>query len=105
MSGPVGSRLFRHGGGMPPVTLAEPSNRYLSSAECEEIAPLRARIRACGSLRAQFGRDPGTISRQLRRNVATRVAVSLRTSRALTVPRARSRSKRQGHVTADVVLS
>ncbi len=38
----VGSRWFREGGGMPTVTQAPPSGRYLSLAEREEIAILRA---------------------------------------------------------------
>ena len=48
------------------------SGRYLSSAEREEIAVLRAR--ACGvrEIVRQLGRSPSTISRQLRRNAATR---------------------------------
>ena len=37
VSTPVGSRWFRHGGGMPPMSLAVPSGRYLSFAEREEI--------------------------------------------------------------------
>ncbi len=46
----VGSRWFREAGGMPPTTLAPsskpPSERYLSFAEREELALLRAR--GCG---------------------------------------------------------
>jgi hypothetical protein len=41
VSGPVGVRWSREGGGMPTVTLAPPSGRYLSFAEREEIALLR----------------------------------------------------------------
>jgi transposase, IS30 family len=41
-----GVRWFRKGGGMPSVTLAPLSGRYLSFAEREEIAILRAR--GCG---------------------------------------------------------
>ena len=43
VSAAVGVRWFREGGGMPSVTLAAPSGRYLSFAEREEIAILRAR--------------------------------------------------------------
>ena len=42
----VGVRWFRDGGGMPSVTMAPLSGRYLSFAEREEIAILRAR--GCG---------------------------------------------------------
>src|SRR5919198_3876249 len=38
----VGSRWFRDGGGMPPISLAPLSGRYLSFAKREEIAILRA---------------------------------------------------------------
>lgn len=38
----VGVRWFREGGGMPSVTLAALPGRYLSFAEREEIAILRA---------------------------------------------------------------
>ncbi|MFG3228380.1 helix-turn-helix domain-containing protein, partial [Kitasatospora sp. NPDC048194] len=42
VSWPVGARWFRHAGGMPPISLAEPSGRYLTFEEREEIAILRA---------------------------------------------------------------
>src|SRR5919205_3370597 len=42
----IGVRWFRKGGGMPPLTLAPVSGRYLSFSEREEIAVLRAR--GCG---------------------------------------------------------
>ncbi len=38
VSVPVGSRWFRHAGGMAPISLAEPTGRYLSFEEREEIA-------------------------------------------------------------------
>src|SRR3954468_19533105 len=38
----VASRWFKDGGGMSPIGLAEPSGRYLSFTEREEIALLRA---------------------------------------------------------------
>ena len=42
VSSPVGGRWFREGGGMPPISLAPLSVRYLCFAEREEIAILRA---------------------------------------------------------------
>lgn len=72
VSPPVGSRWFRHGGGMPPISLAEPTSRYLSFAEREEIAVLRATGRGVREIARALGRNPGTISRELRRNTATR---------------------------------
>lgn len=72
VSVPVGSRWFRHAGGMTPLPLAEPSGRYLSFAEREELALLRAQGLGVRAIARQMGRDPSTISRELRRNAATR---------------------------------
>jgi len=72
VSVPVGSRWFRHAGGMTPLPLAEPSGRYLSFAEREELALLRARGLGVRAIAREMGRDPATISRELRRNAATR---------------------------------
>nr|WP_156452504.1 IS30 family transposase [Mycobacterium gordonae] len=57
---------------MTPISLDEPTGRYLSFAEREEIALLRARDVAVREIGRQIGRDPGTVSRELRRNAATR---------------------------------
>ena len=72
VSWPVGSRWFRHAGGMSPLSLDEPSGRYLSFAEREEIALLRAQEIGVREIARRIGRDPGTVSRELRRNAATR---------------------------------
>ena len=72
VSWPVGAWWFRHAGGMPPVSLDEPSGRYLSFAEREEIALLRAQGKGVREIGRSIGRDAGTISRELRRNAATR---------------------------------
>jgi IS30 family transposase len=68
----VGSRWFREGGGMPTVSRAPLSGRYLSFAEREEIAILRAQEVGVRETARQLGRSPSTISRELRRNAATR---------------------------------
>ena len=71
-SQPVGQRWFHNAGGMPPFDLKPLSGRYLSFEEREEIALLKAQgARVCDIARA-IGRDPSTISRELRRNAATR---------------------------------
>jgi IS30 family transposase len=72
VSGPVGSRWFRQGGGMPRIGLGSPSGRYLSFAEREEIALLRAQDVGVREIARRLGRAPSTISRELRRNAATR---------------------------------
>jgi IS30 family transposase len=68
----VGVRWFRESGGMPTVTQTPPSGRYLSFAEREEIAILRARGNGVREIARSLGRPPSTISRELRRNAATR---------------------------------
>ena len=57
---------------MPSVTLAAASGRYLSFAEREEIAVLRAGGCGVRELARRLGRSPSTISREVRRNAATR---------------------------------
>ena len=72
----VGTRWFREAGGMPPSHLAPsakpPSGRYLSFAEREEIALSRAQGHGVREIARRLGRAPSTISRELRRNAATR---------------------------------
>ncbi len=72
VSPPVGTRWFRHGGGMSPLSLAEPTGRYLSLLEREDIAVCRARGMGVREIARELKRDPSTISRELRRNAATR---------------------------------
>ncbi|MFI6078089.1 IS30 family transposase [Actinoplanes sp. NPDC051343] len=57
---------------MPPISLDEPSGRYLSFVEHEEIALLRVQGKGVREIGRSIGRDAGTISRELRRNAATR---------------------------------
>ena len=72
----VGSRWFRKAGGMPPSHLAPwappPSGRHLSFAEREEIALFRAQGHGVREIARRLGRAPSTVSRELRRNAATR---------------------------------
>ena len=72
VSTPVATRWFRHAGGMPSLCLVEPSGRYLCLAEREEIALLTAQGHGVCEIARRIGRDPSTISRELRRNAATR---------------------------------
>ena len=72
VSGPVGSRWFRERGGMPSIQLAAASGRYLSFLEREEIALLKAQHFGVREIACRLGRSPSTISRELRRNAATR---------------------------------
>src|SRR3954447_26228461 len=72
----VGARWFRRAGGMPPSHLAPAakalSGRSLSFAEREEIAIWRAQRHGVREIARRLERAPSTISRELRRNAATR---------------------------------
>src|SRR6266851_4619710 len=68
----VGSRWFRDGGGMPPISLVPLSGRYLSFAEREEIAILHAQRVGVREIARRLGRSASTVSRELRRNASTR---------------------------------
>ena len=74
VSGRVGTRWFRHVGGMAPISLLEPSGRYLSFVEREEIALLRSQDHGVREITRRLRRDGSTISRELRRNAATRAS-------------------------------
>ena len=69
----VGARWFHNAGGMSPFDLKfQPCGRYLSFAEREEIALLKAQDKGVREIARAIGRDPATVSRELRRNAATR---------------------------------
>ena len=57
---------------MPPSRLAPLSGRYLSFEEREEIAIFHAQGCGVREIARRIGRSPSTISRELRRNAATR---------------------------------
>mgnify|MGYP003783798413 CR=1 FL=1 len=68
----VGCRWFRQAGGMRTISPTPLSSRYLSFAEREEIAILKATGCGVRGIASRLGRSPSTISRELRRNAATR---------------------------------
>jgi len=57
---------------MPPKSLAPLSGRYLTFAEREEIAILKAQNVGVRQIASRIGRASSTVSRELRRNAATR---------------------------------
>lgn len=57
---------------MPTIRFTALSGRYLSFSEREEIAILQAKKLRVRAIARQLGRAPSTISRELRRNAATR---------------------------------
>lgn len=72
VSSAVGTRWFRDCGGMRNVPRTPASGRFLSFDEREEIALLRAQEHGVREIARRIGRDPSTVSRELRRNAATR---------------------------------
>jgi IS30 family transposase len=72
VSPPVGARWFRQSGGMPLISLEPLSRRYLTLAEREEIALLKAQGVGVRETARRLCRASSTISRELRRNAATR---------------------------------
>jgi IS30 family transposase len=68
VSANTGERWFAEGGGMAPLSLAEPSDRFLSLAEREHI-DLRWEDGATkAEIARELGRHPSTVGRELARN-------------------------------------
>ncbi len=59
---------FRQAGGMPPLSLSEPSGRFLSIVERERILEGVARDESMGEIARAIGRARSTVLRELRRN-------------------------------------
>src|SRR5665213_3957997 len=101
----IGVRWFRKGGGMPPLTLAPVSGRYLSFTEREEIAVLRAGGSGIREIARRLGRAPSTISRELQRNAAIgRGRVEYRASTAQRHAERRARRPKPAKLAVNPVL-
>lgn len=76
VSAPLGPRWFRSSGGKPPTHLTpdapQITARFLSFREREEIAILLAQGATLREIARKLERSPSTISREVRRNAATR---------------------------------
>jgi len=70
----AGAAWFGEAGGMCPVGLGEPSGRYLSVVEREQIAVWWAAEVGIREIARRLGRSAGTISRELDRNRCSRRA-------------------------------
>jgi IS30 family transposase len=64
----TGKAWFVEAGGMPPIELAEPTGRYLSQAEREEIACGLAAGLSQREIARRLGRPASTVSREIPRN-------------------------------------
>lgn len=65
VAGTTGQRWFVEAGGMPSMELAEPTGRYLSFSEREEIALDRAAGLGIREIARRLGRSPSTVSREV----------------------------------------
>src|SRR3954452_7949863 len=72
VSSAVGTRWFRHAGGVNPSLVPSMSGRYLSFAEREDVAIWHAQKFGVREIARRLRRSPSTISRGLRRNASTR---------------------------------
>ena len=68
----VGRRWFGHAGGVNRFPAAPLAGRYLSIDERDEISALKAGGHGVRGIARMLGRDPGTISRELRRGATHR---------------------------------
>ena len=68
----VGTRWFRHAGGVNPSLAPTVSGRSLSFAEREDIAIWHAQKLGVREIARRLHRSPSTISREVRRNASTR---------------------------------
>ena len=78
VSGPVGSRWLCERGGMPSIALDAPTGRYLSFAERDEIALLKAQDVAAREIARRLGRSPDDLERTASQRRNPRWQVGLR---------------------------
>jgi transposase, IS30 family len=72
VSDEIARRWFIEAGGMSPIELAEPSGRYLSHAEREEIACGLAAGLSQREIARRLGRSASTVNREIPRNRSVR---------------------------------
>ena len=72
VSSAIGTRWFRHRGGMPTFMAVPIVGRYLSFAELGGVALVNSHSESVRDIARRLGRSPSTVSRELRRNAATR---------------------------------
>src|SRR5215212_5183641 len=68
VSANTGERWFAEGGGMAPLSLAEPSRRFLTLAEREHLDLRWEDGASKAEIARELGRHPSTIGRELTRN-------------------------------------
>ncbi len=104
MSFDTGKAWFTNAGGMSPVELAEPSGRYLSADERETIGLEHAAGLGVRAIARMIGRDPSTVSRELRRNVSVKRPHRYRPRLAQHKAEQRARRPKPSKIAANPVL-
>jgi transposase, IS30 family len=105
VSASSGRNWFRDSGGMSPISLTPPSGRYLNLSEREEIAAGDAAGHSVRAIAAHIGRDPSTVSRELRRPRAhVPHKAPYRAVLAQQLAEARARRPKPSRLAADPVL-
>jgi len=103
VSASAGGRWFSDGGGMRTLQLAEPSGRYLSMAEREEIAVLRGQMSG-REIARRLGRSAATVSREVGRNTRGGPADRYRATVAQAEADRRARRPKPSKLAADSPL-
>ncbi|RPF29123.1 IS30 family transposase [Georgenia muralis] len=96
-------RWFRDAGGMAPMSLADPTGRYLSFEEREVISLEHAGGVSARGIGLLLGRSPSTITRELARNVGAR-QTGYRASRAHAKAAERARRPKPSKVETNEAL-
>jgi len=96
---------FREAGGMAPIELSEPSGRYLSLAEREEVAIGLAAGRGVRAIARSLGRAPSTVSREVARNSRREWPVCYRPSLAQAKAAARARRPKPARLASCPLLA
>ena|SRR5487761_1197496 len=104
----TGKRWFRQAGGVAPSDVhVQPSGRYLSLAEREEIFAGVERVQSINAIAEAIGRSPSTVLRELRRNMRqqyrTRSRLEVKAGRPRSAPwdyRPSLAQKRADHIAA-----
>ncbi len=98
-------RWFHEAGGMAPIDLSEPTTRYLSPAEREEIALARAVGLGVRDISRRLDRHPSTVSRELARNTSRRRPVRYRASLAQAKAEQRARRPKPAKLASSPLLA
>jgi IS30 family transposase len=97
-------RWFAQAGGMPPMDLRQPTARFLTLVEREEIAILHAQKVTAAEIGRRLGRHRATIGRELARNCQRARPHGYRASSAQAQTEARARRPKQAKLAANQAL-